>query len=486
MDPIGASHDHEILPIRKVEGQEPESDDVFQPDPVALDDTWNKSPEDIVPEISAPLPPPEVFAPFSPPEVSAPLSPPEVLQAERPLSPVKIDNDDDDGWDADWGDEAAKPVAAEVGLSTDGDGWVDSKMAVQKQSSEEDGWDDDWGDMDSREEETINEEEEESPQPVPSPPPPPPPVVEEQPNMESLFSRLENKQSHSQWNWKSNFGLNLLANASKNVANLTVQVSQNLSTALDTSFVPQPEEMAKLVKEEERDTIPGPSRPKKLKNLVSGVTQISSKVITGGLDTLEGIGKKTIKIVQENKQFVMDLDRKGAEPEEPAKKPPKLPQFETIFDDFSGLVHLEALRLLSKQSQIKLEMLMRPIEGDELSKLQGTLADVEASCDQVLDISDDSSEGAHTPGQLEDRLICAIQDLDVEMRFDEVAQSWKRIQNALMREADNLSALEAYDKALKALAEFTALSIAKFQQLGNELIVCKYRSWQNESDALTR
>lgn len=364
--------------------------------------------------------------------------------------------------------------------------------------------------------------------------------------IENVFSKLENK---NQWNWKSNWGVSLLANASKNVASITAQVSQNLSSALDTGMIPQPEEMAKMVRKDEETTRkrtasessqrsrqskeskessvePGNShdvqghetddsrsrkssveslpesetgtkekrRPKgfiPLTNLVSGVTQISSKVITGGLDTLEGIGKKTFTMIQEN---VQDTDRKGLtdilneaklenSPVE-IKPKEKVPQFEIMFDDYQGLVHLEALVIVSKQATIKIEMILSELSGDELTKMQETLEEVE-ELSSVPDASE-IEEGDGSGDQLEDRLLFAVRDLDVELTFSELQEACKRINKYLARNANKADAKELYEKALDSLAEFTALAVARFHKLAELLSVAEYHSTANEVDALVR
>lgn len=576
LDPIGASHDEDILPPRKIEGQdsieEPKQmqinsfDDSETPNqlvtafvspgsgefshveaaevlphcildksdpidaaqkPLEEEDSWNDwdNPSPSMEDARVEAIEPQVI-----PIVNAVH-----FQENERLAFVQenVDEDDGDGWD-DWGEDSAEVEGTsedrreEPPVAADGDGWDDPAprppLVNQAQSCEsaEDGWDD-WGDMDGARGEDMPEPEIQDVVQNEVPVEAQQEEVIERQQLENIFSRLENK-NQNQWNWKSNFGLSLLANASKNVANLTAQVSQNLSTALDA--VPQPEEMAKIVKQDERirkvsvesqkserslneNDVPTLERSvseekrlsesKKiiaLNNLVSGVTQISSKVITGGLDTLEGIGKKTFNIIQENdgiisktKQFVLDLDRKGAEPEpeQIAVRRPKLPQFETIFDDYHGLVHFEALKLLSKQSQIKLEMLLSPLKGETLVKFQETILEVEELCD-IPDSTEMSEivEGDHTGAQLEDRLSFAVRDLEFDVRFSEMADSWKRTLSYLQKDASTATTLELYEKSLCALAEFTSLTLAKLQQIATDLIVCKYHSAANEADALTR
>ena len=115
--------------------------------------------------------------------------------------------------------------------------------------------------------------------------------------------------------WKSWGAFSLISNASKSVASLTTQVSQHISSAIDNLNIPEPEQMAKVVTDEEKQSkgdlldcgdVNNSSEKSiddnkfNMGNLLSGVSEMSSKMVSGGLDTLEGIGRKTINILQEN------------------------------------------------------------------------------------------------------------------------------------------------------------------------------------------
>lgn len=138
-------------------------------------------------------------------------------------------------------------------------------------------------------------------------------------NITNVMDKLTVEDQPSQsWGWGSKFGgaFSLISSASKNVASITTQVSQSLTSVIESGLgVPNPEELAKMqlaesekLKAEQKD---GDSEKMDrnvekdkedifgLNHIVSGVTQISSKVISGGLDTLEGIGKKTMNMLQD-------------------------------------------------------------------------------------------------------------------------------------------------------------------------------------------
>lgn len=214
------------------------------------------------------------------------------------------------------------------------------------------------------------------------------------------FEKIENFKSYpkenkpeNSWSGWGNWGVSsILTTATQGVSTLTNQVSQSLSTVLESGIgIPDPKELARQDKIVEKlDDPPECDNNKQnigfgfsnLSNLVSGVSHFvettGSKVITGGLDTLETIGKKTMEVLQEgdpglkNKRALLKIDtdkpilsqvlREAKERSEKENKAllevhaKKKLNYEILFDDYHGLVHLEALEMLSKQCDIKLQV----------------------------------------------------------------------------------------------------------------------------------
>lgn len=140
---------------------------------------------------------------------------------------------------------------------------------------------------------------------------------------------------------------------------------------------------------------------------VSSITKLvestGTKVVAGGLDTLEAIGKKTMEVLQEGDPGLKkkisfftnetdtpilskilreakdraDAEEKTIEEKQFARKV----HFESLFDDFQGLVHLEALEMLSKQCSIKIEQRLNNSMPDEVSSIKETLDDIKELCD---------------------------------------------------------------------------------------------------------
>lgn len=328
----------------------------------------------------------------------------------------------------------------------------------------------------------------------------------------------ENSSEHQQQqgsSWRSWSAFGMLKSASQNVASITTQVSQSISTAIESISIPEPEELAKInaadekdstsEKEVESDKTPSEEGVFKFNSLLSNVTSISSKVVTGGLDTLEGIGKKTINILQEtdpnianklrninssNKPNLSDILKEAKEREESAVdsdvqfKETKIQtvNLEHLLDEYKGLVYLEALEILSKQSKLKIELLIKPLTGKSLSEMEETLTEVEELCELPDSDSFDSDLSSAT---LEEKLRKAIEDLSIEVNFSEIVNCSKEIDKWIGL-SDAATSLDIYNRSIEALAKLCALSLNNYQKLAEMLLSLGHRSTADEADSVTQ
>ncbi|KFB35979.1 AGAP004464-PA-like protein [Anopheles sinensis] len=363
------------------------------------------------------------------------------------------------------------------------------------------------------------------------------------PPLTSVLDRLstnDEKQSSSggqSWgSWKPSWGgaaVSFLSTASKSVASITTNITQVIESGIG---VPNPEDLARRQAEMEakmkaegyhREESEGAESTPSAKpsddrfgfdQLVSGVTQISSKVITGGLDTLEGIGKKTMTILQENdpgllnkrkllglqpndgvilSQVLREAKAKTEERERNLKQIQKHQykkrlHFETLFDDYHGLVHLEALEMLSKQAALKLESLMAPLTGKALEELQETMAEVKELC-ELPDMDHDDADGRHTADELEAKLKEAIVDLDpsVKVDFGEIVKSWTEYTAWIDGgdddgQAEGRTAQDIFERAMRALAQTTALCVLRMHKLAEILLISEHHSTATEADVVVQ
>lgn len=183
-------------------------------------------------------------------------------------------------------------------------------------------------------------------------------------------------------------------------------------------------------------------------NLLSGVSSITklvestgSKVMTGGLDTLEAIGKKTMEVLQDGDPglkkkrafFMNDPDKpilsqilreakEKAENEEKTLEERELSRkihFESLFDDYQGLVHLEALEMLSKQSNMKIQQHLIELNTNDLTSVQETLEEIKELC-ELDGNEDDEDDEKKSDGNLKNRLKNACHDLGVNITYEKL------------------------------------------------------------------
>ncbi|XP_046395608.1 protein FAM114A2 [Ischnura elegans] len=345
------------------------------------------------------------------------------------------------------------------------------------------------------------------------------------------------------------WGSSLLNTATLSVSTLGSQVTQGISTVLETVEAgigaPSPEELARRMKEEKEkveELGAGPTDQKGegddgdtselemeawgdwnddggdgglvagagLLSLVSGVTQVTGKVFSTGLDTLEVIGKKTMEVLQEGdpglkkKRALLLGDRDTVvlsqvlrEAKEKAESEAKLAEekeaarkahFETLFDDYQGLVHLEALEMLSRQSDLRLKSSLLKETGPALRGLQLRLAAVQEMCEIP-----DCDESEDVP-VLSEVISESLKVLSVEVSADKVIQCVKETHDRLgdmKADVGDNGVPKAepkiiHQEAITALAMLTANSIEVFHKVTELLLVKdgKSREVKEESKAL--
>lgn len=344
---------------------------------------------------------------------------------------------------------------------------------------------------------------------------------------------IENEISNTSWGGWGNWGVSSLLNtATQGVSTLTNQVSQGLNNVLESGIgIPAPEELAKMRHEEqkqfslddlEKETSQVSSSKEttsgfvfgNLGNLVSGVTNItkfvestSTKMIAGGLDTLETIGKKTMEVLQEGdpglkkKRAFLKLDqekpilsqilreakekaeRENSEHNNKLTETAKKPNYESLFDDHHGLVHLEALEMLSKQCEIKLTTLMDASVDDDLIDLQETMDQVKELCE----LPDEDEEEQLTLEQIKEKINSSIKDIQINLNYERLLSTWEEAEQWLNSIRLNIcDENELHQQAIETLAQLTALAVEQFHKAGELLLIKEHRSTADEADSLVQ
>lgn len=363
-------------------------------------------------------------------------------------SEAKVEDDwDFDKWEDDIEDEVEELVSKSKSTvlkdfagMTQVDSKDEKKLSTKVEEehaeklSDEDGWQiDDWDD-----DNTPNENSE--------------PNKDVKTSTQGGISNVLDKLSSPKPAEPTNWGWTPWGGMVQLISTATSHVSQAIESGIG---VPNPEEIARLQHEEslknrEQGAVPDIRKDDKsmlLGNLMSGVSQIGNRVISGGLDTLEGIGKRTMTMLQENdpgllnkrkmlgmmdkdtpvlSQILREAKEKTEEAEQNLKEMQKQRykkqlHFESLFDDYHGLVHLEALEMLSQQSALKLKALMSQLTGLALSELEETLNEVKELC-ELPEMDNEDSDGLHTTEELSDKFNTSVEDLDITVDFKDIIQ----------------------------------------------------------------
>ncbi|XP_045521250.1 protein FAM114A2 [Pieris brassicae] len=408
-----------------------------------------------------------------------------------------------DGWDDFDVDESE--TAKETHLK-----FGDDKPIMS--SSQDTGWNDfgDWGESDTVKSEEIKQNT----------------TLELSNNAQIQNPSVTTKETEKQiksdgWGW--GWGVDsLLSTATAGISTITSQVSQGITTVLETGIgAPNPEELARITKEKAKITENEVSEDKQemtdstfqFGSLLSGVTKFventGTKVISGGLDTLEVIGKKTMEVLQDGDPgLVKKRAMLGLETEKPilsqilreakeradeedkvkeAKREAKEVHYESLFDDFEGLVHLEALEMLSRQVSMRIEERLRSSDPEKRLDIKETLQQVAELCEMPEDDEDDDYEESGDLSKedvFHEHLQRATRDIGLKLQFQPLIKQYTEILTWL--ESNDLNEKAIYKRAVSGLAHATALCVELYHKTGEMLLVKPRRSTADEADALTQ
>nr|XP_028601007.1 protein NOXP20 isoform X2 [Podarcis muralis] len=215
----------------------------------------------------------------------------------------------------------------------------------------------------------------------------------------------------SGWTTWGSWGKSLLSTASATVGHGLTAVKEKAATLRihvpgtsedvhpsDPAESPIPD-MDETTQDSSSEDTPLPSSPSASRGMFStissAVQNTGKSVLTGGLDALEFIGKKTMNVLAESDpgfkktktlmERTVSLSQLLREAKEKEKQ--RLAQQVTfertahyglLFDEFQGLSHLEALEILSNESEAKIQSYLTSLEGEELEKTKDALIAIKA------------------------------------------------------------------------------------------------------------
>ncbi|CAH1777748.1 unnamed protein product [Owenia fusiformis] len=376
--------------------------------------------------------------------------------------------------------------------------------------------------------------------------------------LDKLSGAANAKEKSGGWGW--GWGGSILSTAATSVSTFTNQLEEGFSTVLETVEsslgVPDPDEIARIQKaknespvnedsngavsstsdadeenEEEEDVVAkqpekaapveedkAAAKPEKEKDnddwfgswglssinkvvekTVNTVEKTGMTLVSGSIDVLETVGKKTYDVVTKpdpglkktrqmldggDKPNLSSMLRQAKDENEQRSKmeeedaEARQAHFGTLFDEYKGLVHLEALEMLSNQCEVKVQSLLGALPQDKISSLKPDLIAIKEAF-EIEDLDDDDEDmDEHDFEQI-------LSEHFSELHIDGVSPSklinvQKNIRDGLEgcaqseeEDAVNKDCKEIHKVGIQALAELTARSVEQFKKIGELALLHK-------------
>lgn len=346
------------------------------------------------------------------------------------------------------------------------------------------------------------------------------PKVEEQPAKSPTPS--ESTVSQGGWGYWGSWGKSILSTATATVATVGQGLTQVIEKAETSLGIPSPTELSAQVEEEQKERSESISETDKaardgsaaavgsamgmLTSLTSVVQSTGKTVITGGLDALEFIGKKTMDVIAEGdpgfkktkglmirnstlSQVLREAKEREelqtAETESSDSEKKVVAHYGMLFDEFQGLSHLEALEILSRESESKVKSVLTTLSGDELVQLRQELDLIKDAFSLVEFDDEEVDEKKDEDGsEFEKELTEALEGLSVSATADKLSKACKntcsQITDMSKPEQEEEESEDAVKKtvsvedvhaaAIRSLAELTARSIELFHKLAEMIL----------------
>ncbi|XP_044875041.1 protein NOXP20 isoform X2 [Mauremys mutica] len=166
-----------------------------------------------------------------------------------------------------------------------------------------------------------------------------------------------------------------------------------------------------------------------LSTITNAVQNTGKSVLTGGLDALEFIGKKTMNVLAESDpgfkrtkilmERTVSLSQLLREAKEKEKQ--RLAQQVTVertahygllFDEFQGLSHLEALEILSNESEAKIQSFLTSLNGEQLETVKNDLIAIK---DIFIPKETNNEEDQEKKADMEEEFVSMLTELLFEL-----------------------------------------------------------------------
>ncbi|NXD09335.1 F1142 protein, partial [Nothocercus nigrocapillus] len=322
------------------------------------------------------------------------------------------------------------------------------------------------------------------------------------------------------WGYWGSWGKSLLSTASATVATVGQGISNVIEKAETSLGIPSPSEISSETREATKGhEHPGEGSPGAghdgasfpiagalgvLSTISTAVQSTGKTVISGGLDALEFIGKKTMDVIAEGDPgfkktkglmsrtaTLSQVLREAKEKEEQqtttevAMATEKKAHYGLLFDEFQGLSHLEALEMLSRESESKVKLVLNALSGEELDMLKEEMEQLREAF-SLAEFSEEEEEEKRGDEEFIKEITELFSELHVSTKPDKLimvrtsAHEWIAQFNIDLSKKEESAENQAESRdgehdakksiedihafAIRSLAELTACSIEMFHK----------------------
>lgn len=356
------------------------------------------------------------------------------------------------------------------------------------------------------------------------------------PHPQICDEKFEKQAQQSGWGW-TKWSSSIIGAAASSVSTFTSQLGDGVNTIIDTvesglSVVPTPEELACEAKENESmrlhpekdsdnsnkfpvdETQTGEMPPDSassggwwsawgVSKLTGAVQEKSKNLVTGSLDVLESIGRKTFDAINDHDHAVIrektkmifergelpqltDLLKEAKEQSEIKEKIAKENEealksdFAALFEDFQGQAHMDALQLLSQQSEAKLGLMLESLspDSDKEKQVRLQLLALKDAFEVTIEDEDDLDKDHLFARLVTDHL----SDVHLGTQPDKLnmcqasARKWiaQFIEtHSSEQEMKQKNAKDVYTTAIQSMVELTSKIIEQFHKSGELILLQK-------------
>ncbi|KAG8509261.1 Protein FAM114A2 [Galemys pyrenaicus] len=313
------------------------------------------------------------------------------------------------------------------------------------------------------------------------------------------------------WGYWGSWGKSLLSSATATVATVGQGISNVIEKAESSLGIPSPSEIST----EAQYATGEPGAMEKdspsaaagafgvLATISTAVQSTGRSVISGGLDALEFIGKKTMDVIAEGdpgfrrtkglmyrNATLSQVLREAKEKEELSAssevtvETDRQTHYGLLFDEFQGLSHLEALEMLSRESEIKVKSILNSLSGEELETLKLELEQLKEVF-SLAEFCEDEDEERKGDEDFTREVTALFSELQVSskpekltrarssacdwvrtalLKLSEEEEGDKQLGAATAGQLSRVSIEDIHAAAIRSLAELTAYSIELFHK----------------------